>query len=178
MRELTESELKTFYEKLVQYIGRNATKLVDKDDMGFRLHKDRVYYLSEKQLRAASLVPKKQLICPGVCFGKFTKTRKFKLHITSLPYLAHYAKYKVWVKANSEMSYLYGNHVLRAQLGKITENTPQYQGLVVYNMNDLPLGFGSSAKSTVECRKLDPGAVVVFNQSDCGEYLRDEQTLV
>jgi hypothetical protein len=34
---------------------------------------------------------------------------------------------------------------------------------VVYNMNDLPLGFGSSAKSTVECRKLDPGAVVVFN---------------
>lgn len=28
----------------------------------------------------------------GVCFGKFTKTMKFKMHVTCLDYLAHFAK--------------------------------------------------------------------------------------
>jgi len=32
---------------------------------------------------------------------------------------------KVWVKPKAEMSFLYGNHVQRAQLSKITQNTPQ-----------------------------------------------------
>lgn len=55
------------------------------------------------------------------------------------------------------------------------------------------LGFGVTAKSTDECRDLDPNAIVVFNQvcftficplsallsqSDIGEYLRDEETLI
>jgi len=178
MRELTEEELKVFYEKIVEFIGRNATHLEEKENMGFRLHKDRVYYMSEDILKAAGQVGKKELICPGVCFGKFTKGGKFKLHITSLTYLARYAKHKVWVKPKAEMSFLYGNHVQRAQLGKITQNTSQYQGVVVYNMNDLPLGFGKTAKSTIEMRRLDPGAVIVFNQADCGEYLRDEENLI
>jgi 60S ribosome subunit biogenesis protein NIP7 len=47
--------------------------------------------------------------------------------VTCLDYLAQYAKYKVWVKPSSELSYLYGNNVLKAGLGRITENTPQYQ---------------------------------------------------
>lgn len=63
----------------------------------------------------------------GTCFGKFTKSLKFRLHVTCLDYLAQFAKYKVWVKPSSELSYLYGNNVLKAGLGRITENTPQYQ---------------------------------------------------
>ena len=47
----------------------------------------------------------------------------------------------MWVKPTSEMSFLYGNHVLKAGLGRITEDTPQYQGVVVMNMADVPLGF-------------------------------------
>jgi 60S ribosome subunit biogenesis protein NIP7 len=43
-------------------------------------------------------------------------------------------------------------------------------------MADVPLGFGVTAKSTQECRKADPSAIVVFHQSDIGEYLREEQT--
>ncbi len=31
----------------------------------------------------------------GTCFGKFTKTKKFRLHITCLDYLAQYAKVRV-----------------------------------------------------------------------------------
>jgi 60S ribosome subunit biogenesis protein NIP7 len=41
-------------------------------------------------------------------------------------------------------------------------------------MSDTPLGFGVSAKSTEECRLLQPTDICVFHQSDIGEYLREE----
>lgn len=114
----------------------------------------------------------------GTCFGKFTKkTQKFKLHITALDYLAQYAKYKVWIKPQGEMSFLYGNNILKAHLGRITENTAKYQGVVIFSMSDVPLGFGTTAYSTAECRKVDPTAIVCFRQADVGEYLRDEDVL-
>jgi hypothetical protein len=91
---------------------------------------------------------------------------------------------KVWVKPNGEMPFLYGNHVLKAHLGRITEDTPEHQGVVVYSMNDVPLvnelcvshslsssvlvrvqGFGVTSRSTVDTRKLDPTAIVVFHQA-------------
>ena len=53
---------------------------------------------------------------------------------------------------------------------RITENTPAYTGVVVYSMSDVPLGFGVSAKSTADCRKMDPSGIVVFHQSDVGEF--------
>ena len=37
------------------------------------------------------------------------------------------------------MPYLYGNHVLKAHLGRITEDTPEHQGVIVYSMSDIPL---------------------------------------
>ena len=75
------------------------------------------------------------------------------------------------------MSFLYGNNVLKAHLGRITENTPKYHGVVYYSMSDVPLGFGIAAFGTKECRALDPTAIVGFHQADVGEYLRDEDTL-
>jgi 60S ribosome subunit biogenesis protein NIP7 len=36
-------------------------------------------------------VNRDNLLSVGVCFGKFTKTRKFRLQITCLDYLAKYA---------------------------------------------------------------------------------------
>ena len=93
----------------------------------FRLHKERVYYLSQALARRAAHAERGKLVHLGTCFGKFTKSLKFRLHVTCLDYLAQFAKYKVWVKPSSELSYLYGNNVLKAGLGRITENTPQYQ---------------------------------------------------
>ena len=72
------------------------------------------------------------------------------------------------------MNFLYGNHVLKAGLGRITEGTPQNAGVVVYNMSDMPLGFGLSARSVADCRKAGPTDVVVLHQADIGMYLRDE----
>eukprot|EP01097_Dermamoeba_algensis_P005321 TRINITY_DN3381_c0_g2_i1.p1 TRINITY_DN3381_c0_g2~~TRINITY_DN3381_c0_g2_i1.p1 ORF type:complete len:181 (+),score=32.93 TRINITY_DN3381_c0_g2_i1:46-588(+) len=180
MRPLTEEETKIFFQKLAKYIGRNIKLLLERKDEPycFRLNAERVYYASEKLVSRVHCVPRKQISCFGVCFGKFSKTKKFKLHITALAVIAPFAQYKVWVKPSAEMSYLYGNHVLKSGLGRITDNTPSNQGVVVYSMSDIPLGFGVTAKSTQECRKLDPTAIVVLNQADIGEYLRNEDSLV
>ncbi|KAI8825207.1 uncharacterized protein EV422DRAFT_517856 [Fimicolochytrium jonesii] len=180
MRPLTEEETKIFFEKLAKYIGRNIVHLIDRadDPHCFRLQRDRVFYVSEAIMKRATSVGRDNLLTLGVCFGKFTKTLKFKLHITALDYLAQYAKYKVWVKPNGEMPFLYGNHILKAHLGRITEDTPEHQGVVIYSMGDVPLGFGVTARSTQDCRKLDPTTITVFHQADVGEYLRDEEHLV
>ncbi|XP_043291250.1 60S ribosome subunit biogenesis protein NIP7 homolog isoform X1 [Cervus canadensis] len=141
MRPLTEEETRVMFEKIAKYIGENLQLLVDRPDgtYCFRLHNDRVYYVSEKILKLAANISGDKLVSLGTCFGKFTKTHKFRLHITALDYLAPYAKYKVWIKPGAEQSFLYGNHVLKSGLGRITENTSQYQGVVVYSMADVPL---------------------------------------
>lgn len=95
------------------------------------------------------------------------------------------------------MPFLYGNHVVKAHIGKTSEDITEHQGVVIYSMADTPLGFGVTSRSTIDTRKLDPTAIVVFNQacvrflqltlsplsltlftrscySDVGEYLRDE----
>ncbi|XP_025282460.1 60S ribosome subunit biogenesis protein NIP7 homolog isoform X1 [Canis lupus dingo] len=141
MRPLTEEETRVMFEKMAKYIGENLQLLVDRPDgtYCFRLHNDRVYYVSEKILKLAANISGDKLVSLGTCFGKFTKSHRFRLHITALDYLAPYAKYKVWIKPGAEQSFLYGNHVLKSGLGRITENTCQYQGVVVYSMADVPL---------------------------------------
>ena len=34
----------------------------------------------------------------GTCFGKFTKSKKFRLHVTALDFLAPYSQHKTWLK--------------------------------------------------------------------------------
>ncbi|XP_046850416.1 60S ribosome subunit biogenesis protein NIP7 homolog [Xenia sp. Carnegie-2017] len=179
MRPLTEEETKLVFEKLAKYIGDNLKLLIDRPDGNycFRLQKDRIYYVSENIMRKATNVARENLISLGTCFGKMTKSGKFRLHITALDFLAPYAKFKIWVKPGAEQSFLYGNHVAKSGLGRITENTEQYQGVVVYSMNDLPLGFGVAARSTQDCRHASPTDIVCFHQADIGEYIRSEDTL-
>jgi len=45
-------------------------------------------------MKLAISVARPNLVSLGTCFGKFSKSGKFKLHVTSLDYLAQYAKYK------------------------------------------------------------------------------------
>ena len=104
MRPLTDDETKAFFNKLAKFLGSNIKFLIDREDgeYVFRLHRERVYYLNSEVLKMASHVSKDELISAGTCFGKFTKTKKFRLQITCLDLLAKYAKYKVWVKPNGE----------------------------------------------------------------------------
>lgn len=48
--------------------------------------------MSEKVLNMGSMMNPDNIISIGTCFGKFTKSGKFRLHITSLDYLAPYAQ--------------------------------------------------------------------------------------
>jgi 60S ribosome subunit biogenesis protein NIP7 len=141
MRPLTDQETKTLFAKLALYIGHNISTLIDRpsDPHVFRLHKDRVYYVSVQLANLATSLPRTSLLSLGTCLGKFSKTGKFRLHVTALDYLAQHATYKVWVKPNGEMPFLYGNHVLKAHVGRITQDTPEHQGVVIYSMSDIPL---------------------------------------
>eukprot|EP00434_Breviolum_minutum_P032832 symbB.v1.2.029039.t1/scaffold3137.1/size62610/1 len=89
MRALSDDETRLVFEKLKKYIGQNLRQMVDRPDgiFLFRLHKERVFYMSERLLKHAGHIPKKELLSAGVCIGKFTHSRKFRLQITALDYL-------------------------------------------------------------------------------------------
>ncbi len=106
-------------------------------------------------------------------------------------------QYKIWLKPAAEQQFLYGNHIMKSGLGRISESTSKYQGVVVYNMADIPLvyflrlicniliieiccfqGFGVAAKATSECRHADAMTIVCFHQADVGQYIRAEDTLL
>ena len=79
--------------------GKNLIHLIDRKDEPycFRLHKDKVYYVSESSMRLSISVARSNLVTLGTCFGKFSKSGKFKLHVTALDHIAQYAKYKVYL---------------------------------------------------------------------------------
>ena len=96
-RLLNKIEIKSFR-------SENIKRLLERSDgkYQFILHKERVYYASEDIVKKAGSCARENLVSVGVCFGKFTKTKKFRLQITALDYLAPYAQFKVWLKASSE----------------------------------------------------------------------------
>ncbi|VDK43296.1 unnamed protein product [Anisakis simplex] len=183
MRPLTDEETELVFKKLASYIGDNIRHLVDRDDLQycFRYHKvtrlDRVYYCSKALMQKAACISREKLLSFGSCLGKFTKTKKFYLHITALDYIAPYAKYRVWVNAQGEQHFLYGNNIVKSLVSRMSEGCESHQGVIVHNMNDIPIGFGVTSKSTAECRKADPTAIIVLHQCDLGEYIRRESFL-
>jgi len=52
-------------------------------------------------MRKATNVARENLVSIGTCIGKFTKTKRFRLHITALDFMAPYAKVRVlcWLKS-------------------------------------------------------------------------------
>jgi len=180
MRPLTDDETRAVFEKLEKYVGaENIEVLLQRDDerFCFRLVKNRVYYVSEKLMRLATNVARDNLMALGTCIGRFTHHGNFHLTISAMEYLDKYALHKVWVKPNMEMSFLYGNNVVKSGLAKITEDIPQYAGVVVYNLADVPLGFGLAAQPTEFTKDMDPTGNVVLHQGDIGEYLRVEEEM-
>ena len=162
MRPLTDTETKTLFDKLATYTGRSLTNLLTstatnpnsktEDRYVFRIQKDRVYYVRESLANLATSVARDNLLSLGTCLGKFTKTGKFRLHITALDVIAPHARYKVWVKQNGEMPFLYGGHVVKAHVGRWSEECPEHQGVVVLSMNDTPLVSAPVKKSGGEIR--------------------------
>ncbi len=179
MRVLTDEELSIFFTKLKKYLGENIKYLIEdqegeNDKMVFRMIKKRVYFLSTKLLKQSSVFSKENLLHIGTCFGQFSSTNKFRLHITCLDILSKYTSRKVWLKNTGEQNFLYGNHVLKAHIARISEKALQNEGVIILNLNNVPLGFGVLAKSAELLKQSDPTAIYVYNQADLGEYLRVE----
>lgn len=144
MRPLTDQETQTLFGKLANYTGRSLTNLITNTDSSqdryvFRLQNSRVYYVRLSIANLATSVARSNLLSLGTCLGKFTKTGKFRLHITALDVIAPHARYKIWIKPNGEMPFLYGGHVLKAHVGRWSEDCPEHQGVVVYSLDDKPL---------------------------------------
>ncbi|KAK9086441.1 hypothetical protein Syun_028835 [Stephania yunnanensis] len=157
MRALDEKETTAVFEKLFKFTGKNLKNIVEK---------------------ASQEGAEGERAKAGTASGsRRTECTTFHLTVQALGLLAENAKHKVWVKPTSEMSFLYGNHVLKGGVGRITEGVAPGDGVVVFSMSDVPLGFGVAAKGTQECRRLDPNGIVVLHQGDVGEYLRMEDDL-
>ncbi|KAL8815554.1 MAG: hypothetical protein Q9223_005316 [Gallowayella weberi] len=189
MRALTEEETQTLFSKLANYTGRSLNNLIqppsDSSNAGeryvFRLHASRVYYMKLSIANLATSIARDNLLSLGTCLGKFTKTGKFRLHITALDIIAPHARYKVWIKPNGEMPFLYGGNIVKAHIGRWSEDCPEHQGVVVFSMDDKPL-VGDRKKVPGPVRgpvklTLEPTSITVFRQADVGEYLREEDTL-
>lgn len=87
MRQLTEQETKTLFEKLANYTGRSLNNLITTSDdpndrYVFRLHGNRVYYMKLSLANLSTAIPRANLLSLGTCIGKFTKSGQFRLHIT------------------------------------------------------------------------------------------------
>ena len=179
MRPCTDEELRALLDKLMKFIGRNAELLLvnPEEPHCFRVHKDRIYYVSESLMRLATNIKRSDLLSVGTCVAKITHSGKVHLQITALDLLARHALHKVWLKPSAEMAFLYGNNVAKQGLGRITDGSPRYAGVVVLNLSDTPLGFGVLAQPTEACKDLDPTANVVLHQADVGEFLRLEDSL-
>lgn len=148
MRPLTEKETETLFSKLANYTGRSLTHLIQPPETTdskvserhvFRVQNNRVYYVRESIANLATSVARDNLLSLGTCLGKFTKTGKFRLHITALDIIAPHARYKMWIKQNGEMPFLYGGNIVKAHVGRWSEDCPEHQGVVVFSMNDTPL---------------------------------------
>lgn len=131
--------LAAVFAKLANYTGRSLNNLVastedQSERFVFRLHGNRVYYMPLKLANLAVSIPRGNLLSVGTMIGKFTKTGKFRLNITCLSIIAPYARYKLWVKPNGEMPFLYGGNVVKAHIGRWSEDCPEHSGVVVYSM--------------------------------------------
>jgi 60S ribosome subunit biogenesis protein NIP7 len=188
MRPLDEKETTMVFEKLFKFTGPNLKHLLERPSVEgpdaqpgrycLRLHKNRVFYASESLVRRATAVSRVRLAGVGTPIGKFTHGGAFHLTVHALDLLAAHARRRVWLKPDTERSFLFGNSVPKSALARITENTKSGDGVVVMSMADVPLGFGVAARGAQDCRKADTNAVVVLHQSDAGEYLRKEEELM
>ena len=102
--------------------------------------------------------PRSSLLSLGTAIGKFTKSGKFRfvilcrprnealicfrIQLTALDVIAPHARYKVWIKQNGVMPFLYGSNVAKAHVGRFSEDCPENAGVIVMDMNDTPLVSG------------------------------------
>ncbi|EEQ82024.1 hypothetical protein NCER_101340 [Vairimorpha ceranae BRL01] len=172
MKELSIDEKTKVHSKLKFFIGDNIQFLTN--DRTFLIHDKRVLLVPNSLMKCLSSVPKDNLVYCGTVIGKFTKSNKFRICISSVHILSQYALNKVWIKKSAEMNYLYGNNALKSHVYRLSENIPINTGVFVYNQNDICLGYGVCAIKPEKYPEAKGYQLVVIRQGDNGEYIRSE----
>ena len=103
------------------------------------------------------------------------------MHVTALDVIAPHARYKLWVKPNGEMPFLYGGNVVKAHVGKWSEDCPAHQGVVVLGMDDTPLVCWMASPTSLlpPLPSSGDGGIkgnyggVVYVNADCRDASRD-----
>lgn len=159
--------------------GNNIEYLFKRAEGTFvlKLHRDRVYYMSERLFGKVNSIPRKMLISAGTLLGKMTHSNRFRLQISALDVLAKLCPNKVWLKPGGEQSFLYGMHAVKAHVAKMTDGIEKNQPVIALSENDVPLGFGTISRATADCARAHAEAIVVYNQADTGEFLRHESEI-
>ena len=122
-------------------------------------------------MKHAGHIPGKQWLSAGGCLGKVTHSKKFRFTVTCLDYLARLATFRVFKSSGEHFVY---DNIAKAPRRR-TEGAPRNAGVVV--LNEVPIGFVVTARSTEECQTSGPEAVV-YHQADVGETLRGKARLV
>lgn len=69
----------------------------------------------------------------------FRRTSLTQNRESRLDLIAPYARYKVTIKQNGEMPFLYGGNVVKAHVLRWSEDCPEHSGCVVFSQDDTPL---------------------------------------
>ncbi|VWU50861.1 large ribosomal subunit assembling protein, putative [Hepatocystis sp. ex Piliocolobus tephrosceles] len=179
MRTLTEQETMIVFKKLSIFVGSNLLSILSNNSERYvlRMHKFNIYLVRDDIAKHAQSINKNSLVSLGTCLGNLTKANNFLLKITSLPILNDYCIHKIWLKETGEKNFLFGNNVIKAHILKISDNIKNGDGVLVLSMNDNPVGFGISTRSTQDLKLLYVTDTVLIHQADVGEYLRNEAHL-
>ncbi|KAG0419603.1 60S ribosome subunit biogenesis protein NIP7 like protein [Dictyocoela roeselum] len=177
MRELNAEEESVVTKKIETFTGPETLKLITANSKLY-LSEKLVLLISTDIYKKTSNIAKKNLKSAGTIVGRFTRSHKFKIIATFLDYLAKNALNKVYVKNSAEMNVLYGNNVIKAHLLKIPENLNANAPVVIFNQNDVPLGFGITSRSSASLSRAERNTLAIIVQSDNGEYLRNESKMI
>lgn len=176
MRKLTQEEIKKVNLKLTGIIGSNTQVIFDKYTP--YLHNKNIFLLTENEFKILSNIPQKNIILAGKHIGKFTRSDRFFVKISSLNILEQYASKKVWVKWSAEMNVLYGNNVSKSHVLKTSEDIGKNEVVFLYNPKDTLLGYGVTTRDGISFEKADHHSSYIIRQCDMGEFLRNEQKIL
>ena len=117
---------------------------------------------------------KKNLGSIGICIGRFTKIKKFKILI---PFINLLLKYKnllsVVLKENGEKIFLEGKHIGKENIKKISKKFSKNDCLLILNQRNIPLGLGECRKNSFFLKNSKKKDILILNQGDTGLYIRN-----
>lgn len=176
MRELKIEEARFLLTRLVKYKGKkliNFLKVNFISFLVFKVQKNRIFFSSLFLYSRIFNFAKKRIGSFGICIGRFSHSRKLKFLIPFLNLLLkNKGVFSAVLNGEGEKSFLFGKHVEKKNVSKISKNIFKNDGIVLFSKNKIPIGFGETLKSIVFIAKFDSKMILFINQGDTGLYVR------